>query len=433
VTGCDAVVARGRATVGGQTYFGHNSDGPADGCHALCRQPGREFTLGEKVQTQRLTLDQVRQTCTVLGSQPAGSWGYSHGVNEHGLALGQAVLRTRLPAAQPGLMPTDLVRLALERAYSAQQAVDFLTDLVHRHGMGAGGNGEATPHDCSLLIADAEEAFVLETAGNFWVVQEVQEVRSISNVSLVRQDWDRIATGLAGLAIDRGWWPCDGSKLDFAGSVCPEPMGHGSALRRWGRATYLLEQQSGHIDAAFCRRLLSDHYEGMHSEVDPLWKNHHHAPLCQHAPAQATAASLVASLGQRPATLQVAWCAFGPPCVSVYFPILLQGELPEPFTVGGRTPRSDSCWWRIHRLVQQLQQDPARWTSARAAFSRLQTCFDQETEEFLAEMTPFQQTGQMADLQRRCTLFMQHCLECFEALWLELSDRRASIQSPSSV
>ena len=48
----------------------------------------------------------------------------------------------------------------------------------------------------------------------------------------MRQDWERIARGLAGYAIGQGWWPDDGSKLDFAGSLNDQPVGRESALRR---------------------------------------------------------------------------------------------------------------------------------------------------------------------------------------------------------
>src|SRR5437667_8958052 len=130
--GCDTVAALGRATVDGHTLFAHNSDRPLRECQALTRLPRREYSPGEKVRMQEVELPQVRQTATVLGSRPEGCWGFTHGVNEHAVAVATTSMRTKLAANDPGLLGTDLVRLTLERSDSARQAVDHLTDLIDR-------------------------------------------------------------------------------------------------------------------------------------------------------------------------------------------------------------------------------------------------------------------------------------------------------------
>src|SRR5205814_1889346 len=180
--GCDMVAALGRATVDGHTLFGHNSGQPGGRGQSLRLVRGRPFELGQTVRTQHLELPQARHTCTVLGSQPDGKWGYEHGVNEHGVVAGRAPLWTRLPAGC-GLTGGELVRLVLERAASACQAVDLLTDLVHRHGQA--GSAAAPASDNAFLIADAREAFAVETAGNYWVCQHVEEVRALGAVCTV--------------------------------------------------------------------------------------------------------------------------------------------------------------------------------------------------------------------------------------------------------
>src|SRR5262249_30737513 len=149
----------------------------------------------------------------------------------------------------------DLVRLALERAQGALQAVDLLTDLTSRHGQVA-GPGEPPGTGCGLLLADRGDAFILAVCGRHWALQEIGQVRALGEVCHIRKDWDRISRGLADLAGARGWWECDGSKLDFAGAVC-EPGVNADALRRWGQATLSLEQHSGEIDRGYLRRLLA--------------------------------------------------------------------------------------------------------------------------------------------------------------------------------
>jgi len=401
----DMAVAVGRTTADGSTLFAQNSHrGPRDS-QVLRLQIGLEHAQGEKVRTQHLELAQARQTFTVLGTQPSGRWGYTHGINEHGLAIGACDLHTRLRQPSAGLLGTDLVRLALERSRSALQAVDLALELLERHGAGSGG---AEPDgDASLLIASASEAFLIEGAGRHWVLQELHAVRAVSDVCTVQQDWVRISRGLASQAIEQGWWPADGSKLDFAAAVGHEPPREASALRRLGRATLLLEQQSGHIDVPFLRRLLADHYLGLPEEVDPLGEGGGPAPLCQHgANGRATVSSMVAALPADPAKLPLAWCAFGPPCVAVYFPVFLTGELPDAFTLSASVPIGDSIWWRSYRLHEQLRADPERVPEVCAAFDRLQARFDQEAEEFAPRAADMQAHGATAELQRDTREFL---------------------------
>ena len=416
--GCDLVVALARATVDGQTLFGQNSDRPVRTGPLMCRTPGREFAPGEKVRRPAVEVPQVRQTFTVLANRPDGWWGYSHGVNEHGVAAGGTVVRTRAVRGTTGLSGGELVRLVLERCRTARQAVDLLSELVERHGQGECPGESQEGRDYAYLIADPVEAFAVETAGRHWVYQEIHEVRAVSNVCVIRQDWDRIAHGLAGHAIDQGWWPGDGSKLDFAETMSPDPVGQSSGLRRWGRATLLLEQQNGHIDADFLRRLLGDHYEHTHFEVDPLALSPGPVPLCQHGwhpRGMATQASLVAELSADPSHLAVIWCAFGPPCRSVYFPLFLDGELPAAFTLDSPEGGAGASWPRLAWLDQTLGNDREGWDRLRESFSQLQARFDAEAEEFTVEGAALRQRGETAELGRLAGLYMQQSLERFDA------------------
>src|SRR5262249_5522969 len=146
--------------------------------------------------------------------------------------------------------------------------------------------------------------------------------------------------------------PADGSKLDFAGALGERYDELAAGMRRWGRATLLLQQQNGHLDVAFVRRLLSDHDEISWEDWDSAKTIAEPTFLCQHAvgfAGQATAASMVVRLSADTANLGLAWCAFGPPCSGVYFPIFLDGDLPEPYTCSGLEATAQSFWWRIYR------------------------------------------------------------------------------------
>jgi dipeptidase len=398
---CDMLVALSRATTEGGTLFGHNCNRRGGEDVALLRVPGRAFAPGETVSVGPVTLPQVRRTWTVLAGRYADHWGYQHGLNEHGVSLGVTTIHTRRRAAKPALTGPDLARLALERAASARQAVEVVTDLASRHGQGTGEEGR----DAALLLADGREAYVVEMFGGHWAVQQVGAVRAVSAVCHLRQDWDQLSPGLADLAIAQGWWPANGSKLDFAGAVAADTTDT-AALRRWGWATLLLEQHQERIDLPLLRRVLSDH------DAQASWCRHANAPA-----APRTVASLITQCGPGD-TLPVAWCSFGPPCQSVYVPFLLVGELPAP-------------WQAI--LTQSGGR--ARRPADQDALASLQKRYERETGEFVAEAAELRRRGEAGQLPRLAELFMQHVLECWENVNQELearSPRAGSVALPRS-
>jgi dipeptidase len=334
----------------------------------------------------------------------------------------------------------------LERSRSARQAVDLVGDLIRRHGQTGPVNPEGRGSDSALLIADSREAFALEAAGHFWVCQEVREVRAQSDGCTVRQDWDSIAPGLSAWAIEDGWWPANGSKLDFAGAVAPDLNGPGAPLLRWGRATLLLEMQNGHLDIPFVRRLLGDHYEDCADEVDPLLGGEL-SPLCLHPflaaapqalpacghqsaaylPGEYTASSLVVHLQSDSRSPLVAWCCPGPPCTGVYLPVFLEADLPEALGPCGRPSGGSRVHAQMWQLLGHVSSARELWILARETFAHLQARFDWETEEFLAETDSDAMRRSLGEWQRRAGLFMDHVLEKFdEAIDGLLAERSAA-------
>jgi len=389
---CDMLVALSRATRDGGTLFAYNCDRIGGEETILLRVAGRDFSPGEQVRIGDLILPQVRRTWTVLATRSPRHWGYLHGLNEHGVSIGLTTIRTKRHEVGAALTGPDLVRLALERATSARQAVDLATDLASRHGQ---GDADAE-QDPAFLIADGREAFVVEMFGPHWAVQRVGAVRAVSDACQIRQDWDYLSHGLADLAIERGWWPADGSKLDFAGVVAPEGGVKAASLRRWGRATLLLEQHNGAIDLPLLRRMLSDLFESC-TNVESATR-----------PSDLrTVVRLIAQTGTD-AALPIAWYSFGPPGRSVYFPLFLVGELP---CYSPRMPPVDS---------------PDQ-SSLRAALDSLQERLDRETGEFLVEAAELRSHGQSEQLPRQAELFVRHTLECWENLCLDF----APVQTPA--
>jgi hypothetical protein len=251
----------------------------------------------------------------------------------------------------------------------------------------------------------------------------VRALRAVSDVSVIRQDWSRIAPGLAGHAIQQGWWPDDGTKLDFAGALGTAPKGLDSGLRRWGRATLLLEEQNNRLDVPLFRRVLSDHYEETRDEADPLELSDGPLPLCRHGGAggaSATAGSFIAQLPADPKRLPILWCAFGPPCINVYLPIFLEGHWVAPLAWKEATLPGASLGEDVRQRMQMIDGNREAWARAREGFSRLQAQFDQEAAGFAVEAAGLKQRGNPAELHRQTEFFMHHIVEQFDKLIDEL-------------
>ena len=399
--GCEMATALPGATADGGALFAHKGDRPAGEGQALFWAPGRDHAAGEVVGLVRVTLPQVRRTHALLGARAAGAWGCLHGVNERGVAMGATPTQTRLRGESAGLTGADLVRLTLERAATAAQALQTLSDLVSRHGQGAyAGCPAEDDHDNAFLIADGREAYLLAACGSHWAVQQVAGVRALNEVCHLRQDWDRISPGLSALAIARGWWPEDGSKLDFAGAFARRDDSGRVGYRWWGRATLLLEEHHGAVDQALMRRLLGEETPDANGPV--------------------TTAGLVAHLLAAADGVPVAWCSLGPADGGLYFPLPVFAEPPPAF----RASESGDC--ELWRRVTRDRKGRPLTAEARAALGELQARFDQTANEFTSEAAALKRGGDGEGLRRLAESFTQHNWERFEEMWDGLLRKEAA-------
>lgn len=180
---CDCLVALPPATAAGRTLWAKNSDRPPAEAQRLEWHPPRRDD-GPVRATHVAVAPAPGPTLGVLGSRPWWMWGFEHGVNEAGVAAGNDTIYTTLDPrpAPPGLPGMDLVRLALERATTAEAAVAVVVELLERHGQGGTGHhGAHRPYWSSFLLADPGDAWVVETSGTTWEAERVEATRAISN------------------------------------------------------------------------------------------------------------------------------------------------------------------------------------------------------------------------------------------------------------
>lgn len=179
---CDTLCALGPVTVDGRTIFGKNSDRPPSEPQDLEWHPGR--TGRGTVRATYIDVEDRGDRLGVLGSRPRWMWGFEHGVNEAGLAVGnEAVYTTLDPRPFPdALVGMDIVRLALERCSTVADAVEEIGALLDRYGQGGAGHDSGRrPYWSSFLLADPHAATVVETSGTEIAVEAVDERRAISN------------------------------------------------------------------------------------------------------------------------------------------------------------------------------------------------------------------------------------------------------------
>lgn len=161
-----------------------------------------EHAPGARVGTTYVDLPQAPHTHATVVSRPWWMWGAEMGANEHGVVIGNEAVFTKEPTSlEPGLLGMDLLRLALERAASAREAVEVIVGLLEEHGQSGACSIEHrrfTYHN-SFLVADREHAVVLETAGRAWASEDVTgPARSISNGLTIPGFAERYADRLRG-------------------------------------------------------------------------------------------------------------------------------------------------------------------------------------------------------------------------------------------
>src|SRR3989337_2320650 len=173
---CDTFVARPAFTQGNSMLFAKSADCEVNEANAIVRIPRRKPITREPV---RLTL---------LLTRACWPYGCEIGVNEHGLAMGEeAVFTNEMAEEKDGIIGPDLMRIGLERARTCREAIQVMTGLLEQYGQGGSAELKGNSHfDSSYIMADREEAYVLETAGRRWATKKVDKVASISNLLGIR-------------------------------------------------------------------------------------------------------------------------------------------------------------------------------------------------------------------------------------------------------
>jgi hypothetical protein len=346
--------------------FAKNSDRPP-GEPQVTWPFGRRSSAGCSLRTQYLIVGDTGAHAALL-SCPTWLWGAEHGVNEHGVAIGNERVATThdSSSAAPGLIGMDLVRLGLERARTAADAVDVMTRLLE--DCGQGGIADAThaeAYDSSFLVADPRSAFVLDTAGRDWAAAPFTGGTAISNRLTLGTDWTCASPGaVPGQDFDR-----------FRDAS--EPTGYADVRLAASRA-FLSSTSPGGLTPAATAAHLRDHgagpwgAPGSRGPVSPpprrVGPDFSGVSVCMHVRGRyVTAASMIAELPDAiadGAPLR-AWVAPGSPCASIFVPAF-------PRTVAGPPPfvplelSTEELWGAADAVRRHVEEDPDALAEVRA-------------------------------------------------------------------
>lgn len=344
---CDTMVAAPAVTASGAMLFAKNSDRQRNEAQLVELLPASEHAYSKPVRCTYIEIPQVSRTHAVLLCRPFWIWGAEMGANEHGVVIGNEGLLARGPAPEAeALIGMDLLRLGLERSASAAEALKVICDLLAAHGQG-GDCGHLTPsfYHNSFLIADCDEAYVLETVGREWMAEKVGRMRAISNAYSITMPISE-SSGFDALATA---FRQDGAAGTYAEIIAAPNAAHiSSGQQRQTRASAILAAGSGLLSPHDLMRALRDH--DPHGGDTRCWRpdDLHDLSLCVHAGAadriSQTTGSLVSFIARN---RTVHWVTgTSAPCLSIFKPVLMHCPIPEH----GPPPTDEydarTLWWR---------------------------------------------------------------------------------------
>jgi dipeptidase len=166
---CTTVVVGRTRSATGHVMLAHSEELGRNSAHRVSAVGARETAPGERFPLHSGgDLDQparlARHVCTTIFDKRHYPGEHTSGVNEHGVAVANnmAVMRgvpesSMYEVVPGGIIWTEFLQLALERATSAREGVALVSALAERHGLSCDSG-------TMIAIADPEEAWWVELA-----------------------------------------------------------------------------------------------------------------------------------------------------------------------------------------------------------------------------------------------------------------------------
>jgi len=349
---CDTLVA---FTPEGM-IFGKNSDRDPNEVQNLVQVPPQDHPRGETVKCTSIEIPQVSHTNGVLLSQPCWMWGAEIGVNEFGVAIGNEALFTKVPPRKENkyLLGMDLLRLGLERGKSAREALDVIISLLEQFGQGGNcGFNHSLYYNNSYLIADKNEAYVLETVDRMWAWKRITTYWAISNGISLTKDYDAVSKDLIPFAVHKKWCK-SADQFNFqknysAWFMTTMAKAHSRRARNFD-CLVKFQAEMGLADVMTALRSHGDNDKK--AEWNPL--NSKLISVCAHAsgltsPSHTTNSMVIWIPATGP--YAVFSTASSTVCTSVYKLLFAPGlNLPKEYKPGVKQAQLDAYWWKAEQF-----------------------------------------------------------------------------------
>ena len=203
--------------------------------------------------------------------------------------------------------------------------------------------------DSGLLVADPNEAYVVNGACRHWAARQVSSVEAISNRYQVRDDWD-----FSSLELDNG------AKPDFRALFAEKALETScGASERENAAQHILDERRGAIDVEDMADILR--HVGDEDEYEVCYEG---TPdkVCMHAAPgemrewQATGAMIADLAAQGPTVWMTGTSATD---LSIFKPLFFGMELPDMGPAPSGTYTEGALWWTHERLHRRAMADYA--------------------------------------------------------------------------
>lgn len=343
---CDTLVALPAATRSRNMIFAKSADCEVNEANALIRIPRHKHLPGEALRLTHLVIPQAERTHEILVTKAFWTYGCEIGVNEHGLSMGEeAVFTNQMDEPLDGIIGPDLMRIALERASTCQEAIKIMTSLLERYGQGGNAELKGNSHfDSSFIMSDLQEAYILETAGRKWALKKVELIASISNMLGIRRDWDSCSEASSSEKLD---WAAV-----FAQTNVPPTLG---SPERQAVTSSSLSKAQGDISVKQIFDLLRHHGDDFNPASASAHRN-----ICVHAGPQQNRwwqadGAMVTEVDEHGV---LAWVTgTSGTCISIFKPVFLGMDLPDIGPCPRETFDPSCLWWKSELLHRRAMAD----------------------------------------------------------------------------